>query len=51
MLRGKIIDINSFKTGIIVDVIEESWISFEDTRDGKWDLSKTEEFLYEKWNQ
>ena len=40
-LRGKIIDINNFKTGILADAIEESRFDFEDTRDGKGELSKT----------
>ena len=39
-LRGNIIDLNNFKTDIIADAIEESWIDFEDTREGKWELSK-----------
>ena len=40
-LRGKIIDLNHFKTGIISDSIDESRIDFEDTRDLKGELSKT----------
>ena len=39
-LRGKIIDLNNFKTGIIADTIEESRIDFEYTRDLKGDMSK-----------
>ena len=48
-LRGKIIDINNFKTDIISDVIEQSRINFEDTRDGKGGLSKPKELSYENW--
>ena len=48
MLRGNIIDINNFETDILAYAIEESWIYFEDTRDGKGDLSKSREFSYEK---
>ena len=50
-LRGKIIDLNKFKTDIIAGTIEESRLDFEDTRDGKWGLSKTKELSHEKWNQ
>ena len=39
-LRGKIIDLNNFKTNILDDDIEESRIDFEDTRYGKGELSK-----------
>ena len=38
-LRGKIIDINNFKTDILADDIEESRIDFEDTRYGKGGIS------------
>ena len=50
-LRGKIIDLNNFKTDIIADAIEESRIDFEDTKDGKGGLSKPKEFSHEKWTQ
>ena len=50
-LRGKIIDLNNFKTDIIDDAIEEYRIGFEDTRDGKGDLIKPKEFSHEKWTQ
>ena len=46
MLWGKIIYLNNSKTDIIADSIEESWIYFEDTRDGKGDLSNIKEFLH-----
>ena len=39
-LRGKIIDINNFKTDILDDTIEDYRIDFEDTRYGKGELSK-----------
>ena len=39
-LRGKIIDINNINTDIIADVIEESWIDFEYTRDVIGELIK-----------
>ena len=45
-LRGKIIDLNNFKTDIIADTIEESRIYFEDTRDGTWELIKPKEFSH-----
>ena len=50
-LRGNIINLNNFKTDILADAIEESRIDFEDTRDGKGDLSKPKEFSHEKWAQ
>ena len=50
-LRGKIIDLNNFKTDILADAIEESWLDFEDTRDGKGELRKPKEFSPEKWAQ
>ena len=34
-LRGKIIDLNNLKTDILDDSIQESWLDFEDKRDGK----------------
>ena len=45
-LRGKIIDLNNFKNDILSDDIEDSWIDFEDTRDGKGYLSKTKELSH-----
>ena len=50
-LRGKITDINNFKTDIFDDAIEESRLDFEDTRDVKGELIKPKEFTYEKWTQ
>ena len=50
-LWGRIIDINNFKTDIIADTFEESWLDFEDIRYEKGDLSKPKEFSHEKWNQ
>ena len=47
-LWGKIIDLNNFKTDILTDAISESWIDFEDTRDGKGELIKPKEFSHEK---
>ena len=46
-LWGKIIDLNHFKTDILADVIDESRLDFEDTRNVKGDLSKTKEFSHE----
>ena len=51
MLRGKIIDLNNFKTDILANAIEYSWLDFEDTRYGKGDLSKPKYFSHEKWSQ
>ena len=51
MLRGKITDINNFKTDILADDIEESRIDFEDTRDGKGELRKPKEFSHKKCTQ
>ena len=50
-LRGKITDINNFKTDIISDAIEEQRLYFEDKRYGKGDLRKTKELSHEKWTQ
>ena len=50
-LRGKLIDLNNFKTDIIYDAIEDSRLDFEDTRDGKGGLSKAKELSHEKWTQ
>ena len=47
-LRGKIIDLNKFKTDILAGAIEESWIDFEDTKYGKGELIKPKEFSHEK---
>ena len=45
-LRGKIIDLNNFKTDIIADAIGESRFDSEETRDGKGDLSKPKELSH-----
>ena len=50
-LRGKIIYLNNFNTGILADAIEEYRIDFEDTRYVKGELSNPKEFSYEKWTQ
>ena len=50
-LRGKTIDLNDFKTDIISGAIDEYRLYFEDTRDGKGDLSKPKEFSHENWAQ
>ena len=46
-LRGKIIDLNHFKTGIIDDAIQDSRLDFEKTRDGKGGMGKLKEFSHE----
>ena len=51
ILRGKIINLNNFKTDILADAIEDSRIDFKDSRYGKGEPSKPKEFSYEKWNQ
>ena len=38
-MRGKNIDLNNFKRDVLSDVIEESRLNFEYTRDGKGELS------------
>ena len=50
-LRGKIIDLNSFKTDILADAIEEYRFDFEDTTYGKGDMRKPKDFSHEKFNQ
>ena len=50
-LQGKITDLNNFKTDVIADTIEESRIYFEDTKDGKGELSKPKALSHEKWNK
>ena len=50
-LRGKIIDINNFKNDILADAIDDLWLDFEDTRDGKGYMSKPNKFSHEKWTQ
>ena len=50
-LRGKAIDLKNFKTDIIADAIDESWIDFEYTRYGKGELRKPKELLHKRWNQ
>ena len=50
-LRGKIIDLDNFKTDILDDTIEDYRLGFEDTRYGKGELSKPKEFSREKRNQ
>ena len=50
-LRGKIIDLNNFKTDILDDATEESRIDFEDTRDEKGGLIKPKYLSREKWTQ
>ena len=49
-LRGKIIDLNHFKTDILSGDIEESRINFEDRIYGKGDRSNPKALLHEKWN-
>ena len=46
-LRGKIIDLNNFKTDILADDIDESRLDFEDTIDEKGDLIKPKYFSHE----
>ena len=48
---GKNIDFNNFKSDIIYDMIEESWLKFHDARDGKGELSKPKGFSHKKWAQ
>ena len=48
-LRGKIFDLNNFKTDILADAIEESRLDFEDTRYGKGELIKPKEFPHENF--
>ena len=50
-LRGKIVNIDNFKTDILADAIEEYWIDFEETRYGNGELIKTKEFSHEKWTK
>ena len=50
-LRGKSIDLNNFKTGILADAIDESRVDFEDTRYGKGEPRKPKELPHEKWTQ
>ena len=50
-MRGKIIDLNNYKTDILADAIEESRLYFEDTRDRKGWMNKSKEFSHEKCNQ
>ena len=50
-LQGKNIDINNFKSDVMYDVIEEYRLDFEDTRDGKRELSNPKEFSQEKCTQ
>ena len=50
-LKGKILDLNHFKTDILADSIEESRLDFEDTRNGKGGLIKPKEFSHKKWDQ
>ena len=50
-LWGKIIDINNFMTDIIDNAIEDSRLDFEDTRDGKGELSKPKDSSHKKWIQ
>ena len=39
-LRDKNIDLNNFKYDVLSDAIEDYILNFEDTRDGKGDMSK-----------
>ena len=50
-VQGKFINHNNFQTDILADEVAYSWLDFEDTRDGKGELSNTKEFSHEKWNQ
>ena len=50
-LQGKIIDLDYFKTDILADAIEESTLDFEDTRDGKGEMSNPKYFSHEKLTQ
>ena len=50
-LRGKIIDLNNFKTDILSYDIEGSRVDFEDTIDGNVELIKPKYFPHEKWTQ
>ena len=51
MLWGKNIDLNYFKSDVMSDAIEEYQLNFEDTRDGKADLSNPKELSHKKWTQ
>ena len=50
-LRGKIIDLNHFKTDILADSIEDSRIDFEEKIYGKGGVSKPKYLSHEKWTQ
>ena len=50
-LRGKIIDLNNFKTDILDDAIDQSRIESEYTRYVERELINTKEFSHEKWDQ
>ena len=51
MLRGKIIDLNNFKTSILAYDIEEYQLDLGDTIDGKRELINCKELSHEKWDQ
>ena len=40
-LQGKNIDLNNFKSDFLSNMIEDSQLNFEDTRDGNRDLSNS----------
>ena len=40
-LQGKNIDLNNFKSDFLSNMIEDSQLGFEDTRDGNRDLSNS----------
>ena len=51
MLRGKNIDLDNFKSDVLSEAIEDSWLNLEDTRGGKGELIKPKYFSHEKWTQ
>ena len=51
MLRGKIIDLKNFRTDTLADTIDEYRIDFEDTIDGKREMSNPKELSHGKWSQ
>ena len=50
-LQCKYIHFNNFKSYVLSDAIEDSWIKSEDNRYGNGDLSKPKYFSHEKCTQ
>ena len=49
MLKGKPIDLNTFKSDIMYEYIDYCQLDFQDTIYGKGGFNNSKEFYHDKW--